>query len=247
MQLHYVFGMASDFGRKPWCYAHYLSVLSAVRVNNPECIHFWYEHEPTGEWWERTVPFLTLHQIKAPLEIFGRPLMHTAHRADVVRLEKLREYGGVYLDADVWCLRPFAELKHNGFWMGWQGTRQYGLCNATMGGDAGTPFLEHWYAKYRKFRSLGRDKYWDEHSVRLPKRLAYQRPQEITLFPYTHFFWPDWNKIHEVFRGNGDYLRDSYSVHLWETFSYHWLAALTPDTFPRFSEIGRRFTELGVI
>lgn len=237
MDLHYVFGLVSDFGGKPWCYAHYLSVHSAVVVNNPARVHFWYEHEPTGEWWEKTRPYLTLHQIEAPKDIFGRPLIHPAHKADVIRLQKLIEYGGVYLDIDVWCLKPFAEIEHRGFWMGKQGTQNYGLCNATMGSYPGSPFAKRWLEHYKTFRSKGRDNYWDEHSVRLPGKLARQHPDEITLLPHDRLFWPDWNHIRDVFQKPSDWLTNAYSVHLWETYSYSWLSQLTPETLNRDSEI----------
>lgn len=246
MNLHYVFGLAPDFGGKPWCYAHYLAVHSAAVVNQPAAIHFWYEHEPAGEWWERTKPYLTLHQITAPQEIFGRPLVHPAHKADVLRLQKLQEFGGVYMDCDVWCLRPFAEIAHGGFWMGRQG-KNYGLCNATMGGDSGAPFLARWIEQYRTFRSRGRDQYWDEHSVRLPLQLAQAHPTEITILPHDRLFWPDWNYIHEVFQLPGKWLVNAYSVHLWETYSYSWLSQLTPETLNRGSEIGRLLAARNVI
>lgn len=247
MDLHYVFGLVPDFGGKPWCYAHYLSVHSAVVVNKPARVHFWYEHEPEGEWWEKTKPYLTLRQIEAPKDIFGRELVHPAHKADVIRLQKLLEYGGVYLDIDVWCLKPFAEIEHCGFWMGKQGTRDYGLCNATMGGNPGAPFVKRWLAQYKTFRSKGRDNYWDEHSVRLPWKLAKQHLGEITLLPHDRLFWPDWNYIHEIFQKPGGWLANAYSVHLWETYSYPWLSQLTPETLNRDSEIVQRLAAGNVL
>jgi hypothetical protein len=45
--------------------------------------------------------FLTLIRIEAPREIFGRPLAYVVHRSDVAALQKLIEYGGIYLYADV--------------------------------------------------------------------------------------------------------------------------------------------------
>lgn len=246
MNMHYVFGMAPDFGGKPWCYAHHLAIKSAVVVNKPDNIYFWYEHEPTGEWWDLTKPYLTLQKIEAPTEIHGRPLLHPAHQADVVRLRALQRYGGVYCDCDVICLRPFNELKHVGFWMGKQ-HEDYGLCNATMGGAASSEFLERWLDAYKTFRSKGRDEYWDEHSVKIPYQLAKSHPRLITVFDQFHCFEPTWNGIEKVFKADGKDLARAYSVHLWETFSWPWLSKLTPDTINRHSEIGKRLVALGVI
>jgi hypothetical protein len=247
MLIHLVFGMAPDFGGKPWTWFHHVAVETARLVNRPDQIVFWYEHEPAGEWWERSRPHLTLHKIEAPTEVFGRPLLHPAHQADVVRLRALLEHGGVYVDSDVWCLRPFAELGHCGFWMGRQG-RRYGLCNATMGGERDSPFAARWLEAYQTFRSQGRDQHWDEHSVRIPLALAEQHPEEITVFPETHFFHPLWGELHRCFHaGHAAKLRSSYSVHLWESICWNWLEQLGPQTINHKSELGRRLKKLGIL
>jgi hypothetical protein len=243
--------MAPDFGGKPWSWFHHLSVLSAVAANPGAELLFWYEHEPDGQWWRASRPHLTLCPIEAPREIFGRPLVHPAHRADVVRLQVLLEHGGAYVDSDVWCLRPFANLEHGGWWMGRQGD-DYGLCNATMGGDRGARFAELWLAEYRSFRSAGRDEHWDEHSVRLPLRLAAGRPDLVTIYPPTVFFAPLWGKLRTVFkvpnhRRTKPLLADSYSVHLWESICWPWLSKMRPGNISRQSEIGSRLRELGVL
>jgi len=246
MNLHYVFGMTPNFGGKPWSYIHYLAIHSAHVVNRPDHIYFWYHHEPRGEWWEKTKPLVTLKKIIAPTSVHGRPLRHPAHQADVVRLNVLRTYGGAYCDCDVLCLRPFAELNHCGFWMGRQHA-DYGLCHATMGGDPDAPFVRRWLEEYKTFRSRGRDRYWDEHSVKLPYQLAKAHPTEITIFDRFHFFDPDWRHIRTVFDQPGDLLAQSYSVHLWETFSWPWLSQLTPDTWNRQSELAVRLSAAGVL
>ncbi|QNN24353.1 hypothetical protein HED60_19435 [Planctomycetales bacterium ZRK34] len=236
--------MSEDFGGKPWSYIHHLSVLSASVVNEPDEIMFWFEHEPEGEYWEMTKPLVTLMPIKAPQSIYGNPLLHPAHQADIVRLDALNAYGGVYLDADVICLRPFAELEHCGFFMGWQGN--YGLCNATMGGDADAPFVNRWLDSYETFRSHGRDRWWDEHSVRIPRRLAEQHPTEITAFDSYTFFNPLWGEIENIFKPcDKSYLTQSVTVHLWETFSWPWLSQL--ETIQDDCELGRRLREAGVL
>lgn len=253
MKLHYVFGMARDFGGKPWSYVHYLSVATAVAVNKPDEVVFWHDHEPHGRWWDATKPLVTLRQIKAPDTIFDRPLVHPAHKADVVRLQALIDEGGVYLDADVWCLKPFSELPSRAFWMGRQG-RNYGLCNATMGGKPGSAFAKRWLGEYATFRSRGRDQYWDEHSVRLPLRLADENPRQITIHPESYFFAPLWGRITDIFsvpaqkrRPIPAWLDGSYSVHLWESKSWTMLRRLTPENLKRDSEVGRRLDALGVL
>ena len=248
MKLHYVFGMAKDFGGKPWSWIHYMSIRTAAAVHPAAEIVMWLQHEPAGQWWDAARPYLTVRKITAPDSIFGRPLVHPAHRADVVRLEALICEGGVYMDSDVWCLRPFDELKDVPWWMARQG-ESYGLCNATMGGRPGAPFATRWLERYDTFRSKGRDRYWDEHSVRLPLQLALAHADDITILPSSRCFEPSWTRIREIFkpRRRRQYLDDSLSVHLWESKAWEFLKRLGPGVINPTSEIGGYLQELDLL
>jgi hypothetical protein len=230
--LHYCFGMAPDFGGKPWSLIHYVSVASALRHIKPEGVYFYYEYEPSGPWWDLTRPMVTPVRIEAPREIFGRRVDHPAHRADVVRLKKLREHGGVYLDADVIVLRSFDDLLGNSTVLGREGfdDSNAGMANAVILAEPGAPFIGRWLNEYRSFR--GTEGYWNEHSVVVPARLARQHPDQITVLPPTAFFWPLWSNAHiEWLFGSADPIpkTDAYAHHLWESFAWHrYLADLTP-------------------
>ena len=115
---HFVFGMAEDFGGKPFSLSHYLAIKSAVELNKPDSVYFHYEYEPSGEWWHKAKPLLQLKKIKAPESFMGRPLFHIAHKADVVRLLALKETGGIYLDLDTISVKPLTEFLNNSFVIG---------------------------------------------------------------------------------------------------------------------------------
>jgi hypothetical protein len=232
--LHFCFGLSPDFGGKPWSLIHHACVLSAVERIRPERAILHCQHEPAGPWWRLTRPFLTVNRIEAPTEVFGRPLMHVAHRADVLRLRALLDQGGIYLDADVFVHRDFDDLLGHSVVMGLEGQaeRQEGLCNGVILAEPGAPFLARWFDEYRSFRSKGRDEFWNEHSVKLPLRLMREYPAEITVLPYNAFHWPtsspeDLRLIYEP--GQGVDARGLYANHLWETLAW-WshLRDLTP-------------------
>ncbi len=113
--LHFVFGMAPDFGGKPFSLAHYLSLRSAIALNEPDAAIFYYQYEPTGEWWDKAKRHLVLHKVKAPDEFMDRPLYHVAHKADVVRLQALKEHGGIYMDLDTISVKPLSDLLNDSF------------------------------------------------------------------------------------------------------------------------------------
>jgi Glycosyltransferase sugar-binding region containing DXD motif len=106
-----------------------------------------------------------------------------------MRLQVLQEYGGVYMDIDTVSLRPWRPLFNHEFVMAWQdssseGTSRegkvYGLCNAGMLSAKKSRFSELWLQSYVLFRSNGRDRFWDEHSVTLPADLTENYPTLIT-------------------------------------------------------------------
>ncbi len=175
---------------------------------------------------------MTPIQITAPTQIFGRPLTHVAHRADVVRLQKLIEHGGIYLDADVLVQRDFDDLLDYPAVLGREGEEGlWGTANAVILAEPGAEFLKRWLAEYKSFRSTGRDEFWNEHSVQVPSRLARQHPTEIRLLSDKAFFWPLWSDDHLnwIFRTDRPIpLEETYANHLWEARAWKYLEGLTP-------------------
>ncbi|HEY6064453.1 MAG TPA: glycosyltransferase, partial [Chitinophagaceae bacterium] len=253
--LHFVFGMAPDFGGKPFSLVHYLSMKSAVELNKPTAAILHYQYEPEGEWWEKAKPLLTLNQITTPDSFMGQPLYHVAHKADIVRLQALKETGGIYLDLDTISVKPLTDLLDHSFAIGqelkpkyipknWRQRVKYklgmikensknatGLCNAVLLSEKNSEFVNLWLEEYKTFRSKGRDKYWNEHSVQVPERLAAIHTEKITqLSPYA-FHYPLYDKaglrsmFEEVTEFPGVYLH-----HLWESFSWdQYLSKLTVE------------------
>jgi hypothetical protein len=232
--LHYCFGMSSDSDGKPWSLVHYVCLRSAIERIRPTEVFFYFEKEPTGLWWELSRGLVTLERIKAPREIFGNPVVHFAHRADIVRLEKLLSRGGIYLDADVFVHSTFDHLLGQATVLGKQvvDERELGLCNAVILAEPQATFLKRWHSEYRSFRSKGHDAYWDEHSVQIPYQLSKKFPDEITVLPSLAFFWPTFKEadLSLIFDSSAPIdLSRAYATHLWESIAWErYLEHLTP-------------------
>jgi Glycosyltransferase sugar-binding region containing DXD motif len=270
---HFVFGMAADFGGRPFSLSHYLAIKSAAEVNKPDAIFFHYEFEPTGEWWEKIKPLLTLNKVTAPESFMGQPLYHVAHKADVVRLQALKETGGIYLDLDTICVKPLHELLDHSFIIGQELKAEYipknwrqkikfairkklnaegvdtvnGLCNAALLSEKDSVFVNLWLNTYSSFRSKGRDKYWNEHSVIVPIKLAKENPGAITLLGPYAFHYPLYDQpgLQSMFEKVTDF-PGAYLHHLWESFSWDdHLSRLTVkdilETDTTYNCIARRF------
>jgi hypothetical protein len=227
--IHFTFGLDGNFGGKPFSFVHYLAVRSALEVNRPDAIYLHYHHEPSGKWWEKTRELVRLLRVEAPSEIFGNPLYHYAHKSDVVRLQALKEHGGIYLDLDVLCLKPFQSLLHHECVMGWQGDR--GLCNAVVLAEPRAEFIDRWLDSYRTFRGKDKETYWDEHSVLMPKRIADRFPESIHVESERSFFWPPCQRdVSALLDEVAQDFSETYCVHLCEvTWWESWLRHLSPE------------------
>lgn len=235
--LHYCFGLAENGRDKPWGLAAHVCVASAIARIRPEKILFYYETEPSGPWWELTRKLVTLVKVTAPREIFGNPIAHPAHRADVIRLQRLIGEGGIYLDTDVVVHRAFDDLLDHSVVLGTEamGDTVYGTANAVILAEKDAPFLKRWYARYDTFRGRP-DKYWSEHSVLLPSVLARRHPDEITVLGPRAFFHPIWllDQLELIFNSTAPIVfPDTWATHLWDGRSSRYTRGLTPGDVRR--------------
>jgi glycosyltransferase involved in cell wall biosynthesis len=211
--VHFVFGMEKGavFGL-----VQYLAVASASRTLHPEHIYLHYVHLPTGFYWDMLTGVVEVRRIEEIDSIFGQPVTHYAHKADVARLRALLEFGGIYLDLDMISLSSFDHLLNYDFVMGQEGEDgRIGLCNAVILASKESKFLKIWYESYSSFNSS----LWNYHSVLLPNEIAAKYPSEIKILGHTSFFWPLWDKkaLDIMYtKHNYDY-KDNLAVHLWNS------------------------------
>lgn len=243
---HFIFGLSENFGNKPFSLVHYLAVKSAYDLNKPDKIFFHYQYEPSGEWWEKTKKIAELNKVIAPDEIFGNPLNHVAHKADVMRLRYLQEMGGIYLDLDTISVKPLTKFLNHQFVIGEEANHPSyffidkvktailmksfvpfkkditGLCNAVMMAVSKSEFVSLWLDSYTNFRSKGDgDQNWNEHSVRVPLQLAQANPELLHTVNRFAFHYPihDAKGIDLLFNKSVRFEK-SYIHHLWESMSW---------------------------
>jgi hypothetical protein len=190
-------------GGRTFSFIHFLAVYTAWKVNRPDCIYFHHTEVPTGQWWDKARAYLTLHRVEPVREVHGNPITYPAHMADVIRLEMLQRFGGIYLDLDIVSLRPFAPFLQHEFVMGMEpGT---GLCNAVVMARQEAQFLSLWREQYRSFDGS----LWNHHSVVLPWQMAQDNPQLIHVADKYAFFYPTHNDpVHRYLWGERPTLRE---------------------------------------
>ncbi|KAG8464935.1 hypothetical protein KFE25_012298 [Diacronema lutheri] len=229
--VHFVHGLATSAADVHFGYEHYLAVVAASVHIRPDTIAFHHHHVPRGEWWARAAPLLDLRRVPLPTEVFGRPLTHAAHRADVVRLRALLREGGIYLDMDVIALRSFDDLLAAALpALGKEGRAgEHGLCNAVIVAPAGAPFLARWLDAYRTFDGA----LWAEHSVALPMRLALAHPTEVRRLDADAFFWPLWDDaaLRRLLLYREYDFGPNYATHLWAQAARPYVLSLWSPAF----------------
>lgn len=215
---HFVFGLKEQ--TEAFLFSYYIAVYSAYKINNPEKIYFYYHHEPYGEWWDKLkiIPNIELEKIEMPTHIGKKEIKKTAHKADWVRMNMLYNRGGIYLDIDTICVRPWKHLLVHDVVMGKEVPN--GLCNAIMFTKPKSEFFKIWLDKYEKnFNPNG----WREASIVLPEVLSKIYPSFVTLKEPDVFFLPNYNETHKIFVNNCEIPDNIISLHLWETFSIKYM------------------------
>ena len=102
-------------------FAHFISMVSVLKNHRPDLIYIHCDcTELYGDNWHRvqaianrTGTRLTVRPIEIPTQVFGKNLSEgwrLWHASDVSRLQVLQEFGGIYLDRDVYVIKPFNEF-----------------------------------------------------------------------------------------------------------------------------------------
>jgi len=232
--LHFCFGLQKQ--TEPFAFVYYLAILSAKFVNNPDKIYFYYHYEPYGEYWDKIKNLLVLEHVDIPTHLGDKPLVKTAHKADIVRMTKLMERGGVYMDIDTISIRPYTDLLSNKCVLCWEQENMY-ICNAIMLTEPNSDFFKLWMHNYYSwFRTEG----WSEASVILPARLyaSLNDKSIVNVLDSDYFFRPGCEHHSRIFRDAGVPVPDKLiTLHLWESMDVNqinvidkkWIAD-NPDT-----------------
>jgi len=236
--VHFVVGQGDRKGihhrhtlSSPFSFINYLVFLAARRHIRPKKILVHYYEEPDTFWWNQTKlnSEIDISLVKSRLveTIFNESVDHHAHRGDIIRLEVVMKYGGIYLDTDVLTLRSFDSLLNiSDVVMAHQDNDESTACNAVIIGKRNATFLKRWYEAYQTFS----ENCWDCHSVRISGQLAKIYSKEIVVLPTDTFFRPSWTEMSKFFQSNDYNFTPNYASHLWNKMHNSHFNKLTPDT-----------------
>jgi hypothetical protein len=170
----------------------------------------WREHHPDWElrlWGDAEIAEL------GEIEALARA-RHHSERSDILRYELLRRHGGVYVDTDVECLRPFDPLLADvRVFAAWEVPGR--MCGAVMGAVPGHRAFER--AVTEVGNTVGLGTYPDNTGPVFLTAILADDP-DVTVFE-PHVFYPYlWDQPER----RGERFPGSYAVH-------HWAQTWSPD------------------
>lgn len=228
-QFHFVFGLRDQ--PEPLHLVFYLCLESCRQLHPSSQIFFHCHHTPYGPYWDliRDTPTLRLVPVDpdpfvASYRYPDRALnqYRYAHHADVVRLDALIKYGGIYADIDTLFINPMpSSLLQHPFVIGREddvvchrtGRLRPSLCNAFLASEPSAPFAVAW--RQRLYDAF--DGSWSNHSGFLSYALSQEFPEQVHVEPsrtfYKHGFRPP--GVRMLLEGLDDDFDGMVSMHLW--------------------------------
>jgi len=195
-----------------------LAIKSAYDRIRPDKIFFHTNYEPSGLFWELSKPFLTINQVTAPTEIFGNHINLIQHKADVLTLETILEYGGIALDLDVFVLKSFDEFLDYECSLPFQpddNLKPFVFNKAIAIAVPNATFIKRWLADYKNFVA----DHWYKNSCLRPWELYQVFKKEVNLLDGAKFFWPLWTEsgLNTLYNSAIYDYSNNYTIHLWES------------------------------
>ena len=220
--IHYIY-----LGGRPIQNYHYRCIMSALlHMPDEYKIYIHCNEEPIDNiYWDKlkTNSRVSIKHVECPEYFDGFRLNYIQYKADVLRMNIIYEYGGIYLDTDMLIVKNFEDiLKSNkGLYISKElDDIKSGLINSFIAAKPKNEFIKLWL---ETFKSGLRMNIWayhirDSNMLLLLKNPHYLYKYEIEILPSINFFPVHWTQ-RSIFEGNEPYIFDekSYGCHLWDT------------------------------
>ncbi|XP_077985186.1 uncharacterized protein LOC144439827 [Glandiceps talaboti] len=197
----------------PFVFENLISMLGAHRIMKADKILFHTDCQPEGEWWQEAkdlIPTLIIHNMTMPTEVFGTNLSTNwpEHAADVVRLQILMQWGGVYFDLDTFVLASLDPLRYYDYVVGRSSDNT--LANGIILANKNATFLKIFYNSYKNYNSSC----WACSSVIKHNELAKEYTHLLHIEPDS-MIKPNYVKYKEIFNGNYNWWEEHFTVHVY--------------------------------
>jgi len=216
-----------NVGPREFSLMHFLSIYTAYKLNNPDKIYVYVDHEQKDNiYWDILKDIVEYEFVEAPTIHKGVPIESFQYKADIIRMEKLIERGGIYMDLDVLSLKPLTDLRNHNIVLGSEASDDpnstnledfKSITNAVLMTEPNNDFIKFWYDQIGD-NLIGKP--WAYHAVCLPKKLLQENSFDVHLDP-SKTFLPFCFRHPYIWNSNMNHrineFDESYTIHLWET------------------------------
>jgi hypothetical protein len=206
-------------------FGHFISILSVLRNQKPDKIMIHCDCDVlSGDNWlrileisQKTKTKIIVNKIEKPTQIYGKPLNKDWldwHASDIARYNALKEFGGIYIDRDVYIVKSMDIFRKFEMTINWDEDQYIG--SQVLVAHRNARFLKLFLDSYHEYDSSQ----WYYNAGNLPTtKILYKNPELIhrvkgefgvdggTVCRKIHaFYYPDWQKefyaIHFLIRGD---------------------------------------------
>lgn len=141
------------YDKEELSFADVVCIYSALKNQKPDILFIHTNRYLKGKYWDvlmRDRRYKEVIRVKrAPLTqcIFGirmRPCWNVYHAADFIRLRIIAQYGGIFLDNDVFVVRSLDNFRRFEMTIGWVEHPSYSLSNQAIIANRNARFLKMW-------------------------------------------------------------------------------------------------------
>lgn len=181
-----------------------------------------------------------------PTHLEGVEIKWPQYVADVMRLQILRDHGGIYMDTDILLQKPLTEfLSEERLVMSWETADRMSMSNALMMSPPNNLFVEEWL---RRMPEAVQSDTWAYGGVVLPAKMA-SNPylnENMTVLPHT-FCCPlglsqPWLFDPKLKVEAKEKIKDADAIHVFETYWRDTIKNITPEWLEKTDCL---LTELG--
>ncbi|KAK2707930.1 uncharacterized protein LOC136028814 [Artemia franciscana] len=142
-------------------FVDYVCIRSAFLNHRPDFIYMHTNLKNfSGDFWEKLLEdpdfkkTVVIKYLDIPSEIYGQPLSKAwrlYHGSDIARMEILKKYGGIYLDNDVYVVRPLRKYLKYEMTLGWDDEQFLG--NQVLISHPNARFIDAYLGTYKIYKS----------------------------------------------------------------------------------------------
>lgn len=219
---------------RPFSFINYMAVKAAKEQTGAAVVIHCNEPPKGNPFWDMAMMYAIYRRIDVPTHVGDTEIKHVQYASDVIRLELLYKWGGIYIDTDMLLIKPLTPLMGRPLTMAVESVHEDGSPKSVANGMImAAPRSEFLKLMLDATPVAMKSDIWANHAVTLPLELAKEYPDMVHLEPKQSFFPFDLTR-NWLFEGNkaDEYmpmLSATYGIHVYETYWRDTLKFLTPE------------------